>query len=492
MARSRPEVVFPPLPLDRRGGLSIPSQVYLALRRGILDGRIPAGARLPASRELAGALGVARQGVVAAYERLVAEGFVESRVGSGTRVATGIAVSPTTARTAARRRPRLSSAARRVGRLPLQLSPWRGPLRPLRTGTPALDVAPLTLWGRLLRSACLRARPSALDYGDALGLPELRRAIAERLYRARAIACGAEQVVITASAQQALDLVARLLVQPGDPVWFAEPGYSGARGAWTAAGARLVPVPVDGEGIAVAVGARRAPRARLAYVTPSHQFPTGVTMGLDRRLALLDWARRAGAFVVEDDYDSEFVYEGRPLAALFGLAEDSRVVYVGTFSKALFPALRLGFLVLPAELVEPCRALRHFGDGFPPTLIQQAAARLLAEGHFDRHLRRAIRVCRERRDALVAAVRRRLPPGYEIEPPRAGLHAVLWLPRGMDDRGAAQAAAEAGVETIAVSAFARRRLARGGLVLGFAAFPPREIERAVERLAEALRRAGAG
>jgi GntR family transcriptional regulator/MocR family aminotransferase len=487
------EPLLPALEVDRRSSASLPAQLYLGLRRAVLEGRIPAGARLPPTRTLAASLRISRQCVVAAYEQLVAEGFFESRVGSGTRVASRSVVP---AERPSRVRPHLTAAAQRVGRLPASSSPWSGPLRPFKLGTPALDLAPLAEWGRLLRAASLAAHRDELDYGDELGLLELRSALAERLYRTRAIACSPDQILITSGSQQALDLVVRLLVDEGDAVWCEDPLYPGARGAFTAAGAEIVPVPVDEQGIAIgpraAAGARgrRGKSPRLLYVTPSHQFPTGVTMTLERRLCVLDWARRHGAFVVEDDYDSEFRFEGPPLAALYGLAEDSRVIYVGTFSKLLFPSIRFGYLVLPAALVEPARALRRFVDGFPPTLPQRAAARLLAEGHVDRHLKRAIVRCRERRDALVAAAQRELAPFGTLATPAAGLHTVLWLREGTDDRRVAIAAARAELDVIPVSAFSRRRDTRQGLVLGFAAFAPREIDAAARRLAEVLENEG--
>jgi GntR family transcriptional regulator/MocR family aminotransferase len=295
---------------------------------------------------------------------------------------------------------------------------------------------------------------------------------------------------VLSGSQQALDLIARLLLDPGDQVWLEDPGYVGARGVWIAAGARLVPVPVDGEGLRVDWGIRRAPRARLAYVTPSHQFPTGVTMTLPRRLALLEWARRRRGAVIEDDYDSDFHYDGRPLAALYGLSDSERVVYVGTFSKTLFPALRLGFVVLPPLLVETFSAVRQLADGFPPTLVQAAAARLLESGLYDRHVRRQLASYRERRDALLLGARRHLAGLAEVGPVEAGLHAVAWLVPEIDDRAAAEAAAQAGLDTIALSACALRPPGRGGLVLGFAAFPPAQIDLGLRRLGAVLSRLG--
>ena len=471
-----------PLKFERQSGLPIATQIYLSLRTSVLNGEIPAGARLPSTRELAGQLGVSRAGIVSAFERLVAEGYLISRVGDGTRVAE-IPVDKTAPERAAEVPARLSKMAQHV----LMLSSRDlMPLIPFRPGTPALDLAPLELWGRAMRMSCLEAKPDALDMGDPLGLMRLRELIAERLYRTRSIVCEGGQVAIVSSSQQAFYLIARLFIEPGDQVWLEDPGHFGARRALIAAGADIVPVPVDRDGLDVARGLARAPNAKLAYIAPSHQFPTGCTMSLERRLALLSWAQSSDALIVEDDYDSEFVFEGPPLAALYSLSKHARVMYIGTFSKTLFPAARLAYVVLPKNLVEPFRCIRRVTDGFTPTLAQHAAARFLAEGHLDRHIRHVRSVYAERRMALMYAAQEHFSGLANLVIAPTGLDAVAWLPPHVSDRAVVSAARKVGIEALAVSHFALEPGARGGLVLGFSAFDPDRIRHAAAQLAQVM------
>jgi GntR family transcriptional regulator/MocR family aminotransferase len=318
----------------------------------------------------------------------------------------------------------------------------------------------------------------------------LRETIAAHLGEARAVRCEASQVIVVTGAQQAVDLAARVLLDPGDTAWVEDPGYQGARGALVAAGIRLAPVPVDREGLDVRRGAREGPGARLVYVTPSHQYPLGVTMSLNRRLALLEWASASGAWILEDDYDSEYRYAGRPLAALQGLDTAGRVIYAGTFSKVLFPALRLGYLVVPPDLVDAFVAARALADRHSPSVTQAALADFIDGGHFARHVRRTRALYAERQAALVRAARRSLGGVLEVAPAEAGMHLMGWLVAGLDDRAAARAALTRNVDAPPLSGFRvrpARRGERGGLVLGYAAYTPREIDDACGRLAAALR-----
>ncbi|MGH7720212.1 MAG: PLP-dependent aminotransferase family protein, partial [Gemmatimonadaceae bacterium] len=282
------------------------------------------------------------------------------------------------------------------------------------------------------------------------------------------------------------DLTARVLLDPGDSVWLEDPGYHGARGAFVAAGARVVGVPVDGEGLNVEAGKARAPGARLAYVSPSHQFPLGVTMSLRRRLALLDWTRESGAWLLEDDYDSEYRYVSRPISALQGIDTAGRVIYTGTFSKVLFPALRLGYLVAPHSLVDAFTAAHLFADTQSPTVEQAVLADFITDGHFERHIRRTRALYRERQQALVAAASRELAPGVTIGAADAGMHLVGWLPLGANDRAVSLAAASRNIDVIPLSAFALDAPARGGLLFGYAHLTPHEIAGAVARLRPVL------
>lgn len=464
-------------------------QIDRELRQAILSGRLPPRTRLPSTRSLASELGVSRNTVLLAFDQLAAEGFLEGRVGSGTRVVEippGLAPRHSSLPPRRLPPPRTSRRTAALRRVPLRASFLGGRTRAFRPGTPALDEFPVGLWSRLLARRSHRSSLASLDYGDNAGHLPLREAIAGYVGLSRGVRCDADQVLIVSGSQQALDLVGRVLLEPGDSVWLEDPGYHGARGAFVAAGARLVPVRIDEDGLDIAEGLRRAPRARLAYVTPSHQFPLGVTLGLARRLALLQWARGARAWVVEDDYDSEFRYVNRPLAALQGLDDAQRVIYLGTFSKVMFPALRLGYLIVPPPLLDAFLAARIFADTQPPMLAQETLADFMERGHLERHVRRMRSLYRERQQLLIETARAELPGLLDVEPAEAGMHLMGWLPPGCDDLEASQRAARAGVDALRLSFFALERPRRGGLLLGYAGVPPDEIRDGVRRLAQAL------
>jgi GntR family transcriptional regulator/MocR family aminotransferase len=336
-------------------------------------------------------------------------------------------------------------------------------------------------WSTLVARHVRNPRASLLHYGDPMGHRPFREAVASYLRTARGVRCEADQVMVVSGSQQALEIAARVLFEPGAPVWVEEPGYVGARDALAMAGARLVPVPVDASGLDVSAGIAREPEARGVYVTPSHQYPLGVTMTAARRLALLDWAQRGGAWVIEDDYDSEYRYESLPIASLQGLDRDARVVYVGTFSKVLFPALRLGYVVVPADLVARFAAVREAMDVCPPSLFQAVLADFISEGHFGRHLRRMRILYADRRKALVEALARELPQ-VEVIGDAAGMHLVAALPPGARDRELAVRAAGRGLWTMPLSACYLGPARRAGLVLGYGGVTEREIREAVRRL----------
>jgi GntR family transcriptional regulator / MocR family aminotransferase len=326
-----------------------------------------------------------------------------------------------------------------------------------------------------------------MRYSHPAGYLPLRHAIAAHLATARGVRCTAEQVIIVTGSQQALDLCARLLLDPGDRAWIEDPGYLGARAALVAAGAELVPVPVDDEGLDVAAGKGSSPDARLAVVTPSHQFPLGVTMSLSRRLALIDWAHATGSWVVEDDYDAEFRYVGRPLTALQGIDEWGCVIYVGTFSKVLFPGLRLGYLVAPPQLVDPFIAAHLATDMHAHVLEQAVLSDFIRDGQFERHLRRMRVLYAERQAILVAAARRDLEGLVDVNPSDSGLHLIGWLGPGLDDGMAAREAADNGVDVWPLSLHSLHPYARAALLLGYASLTPLEIHAGVQRLARSLR-----
>jgi GntR family transcriptional regulator/MocR family aminotransferase len=479
--------------VDGHSGGTLQEQIYAGIRRAIVDGVVPPGTRLPSSRALAADLRVSRTTSLLAVEKLVAEGYLTVRRGSGTFVASPlpddqplpcvVGGPPANAR-----HPPFSRRGAALADVPPNAWRLAGPPRAFRVGTPALDQFPVRLWqqlaGRRLRAVGL----SQLDYGEC---PALREAIADHVQSARGTRCAARQVVVVAGAQRGLDLVFRLLLDPGDQAWIEEPGYPGARGALLAAGARIVPVRVDGEGLDVESGVRQAPAARLAYVTPSHQFPLGVPMSLTRRLALLKWAA-ARAWVVEDDYDSGFRYGTRPIPSLHGLDAGARVIYVGSFSKTLFPSLRLGFLVAPPDLRDRLVAARRVVEPQPPLLDQVVLADFMTEGHFERHLRRMRAVYRERLEALTEAARRLCRGLLTLRPVESGLHAVADLGE-VDDVRVCEEAAGHGVEVTPLSIYSSDGdAAAHGLLLGFGAVRPEALWHGMERLAaavEAARRA---
>jgi GntR family transcriptional regulator/MocR family aminotransferase len=482
------------VPLDPAAPTPLFRQIYDGLRHGILAGTLAPGARLPATRGLAGELGVSRNTVLNAYEQLLAEGYLEGKIGSGTYVPGTLPEELLQVRPAAMRERPAPAKRRALSRRGETLArpasetprPSLAP-RPFRPGIPALDAFPFASWMRLVARHHRRPPPEALAYGHAAGYRPLRQAVAAHLGAARAVQCEPDQVLIITGSQQGLDLIARLLLDPGDAAWVEEPGYPSARAALRGAGVAPIPVPVDGDGLDVAVGSARCPDARLAYVTPSHQYPLGVTLSLPRRLALLDWARRADAWVVEDDYDSEFRYAGRPLAALQGLDRDGRVIYLGTFSKALFPALRLGYLVVPPDLVDAFVAARMVIDRQCPTLMQAVVADFIAEGHFARHIRRMRTLYAERQEVLQRAARRELDGLLNLRPSQTGLHLVGWLVGERDDRQASRRAAQAGLEAPPLADYCVEPCQRGGLLLGYAGSDARQIRDSVRRLSWALR-----
>jgi GntR family transcriptional regulator/MocR family aminotransferase len=476
--------------VDPRQRAPLQLQIYESVRRAILEGVLTPGARLPSSRELADDLGVSRLTAVLAFDQLAAEGYITSRVGAGTFVNRdlpdpGTSV-PTSARTAIAQHPQLSQRGISLAQTPRVVRRIAGPPRAFRIGTPALDRFPVALWNRLVSRHTRRITVSQLDYGDAAGLPALREAIAAYVSRARGTACTADQIIVVAGAQQGLDMIARLLLDPGDVAWVEEPGYPGAWAALTAAGARIEPVPIDAQGLVVEHNAQRN-IARLVYTTPSHQFPLGVPMSLPRRMALLRWARDARAWVIEDDYDSEFRYGSRPIPCLHGLDTDGRVIYVGSFSKTLFPGLRLAYVVVPRDLHGPMVKARLASDIHPQTFLQGVVADLICEGHFERHVRRMNTEYRARLQALVDATRRYCGGALELRPVTTGLHAVADLLEG-DDAIVAREALERGIETMPLSAYYAKRTSSSanGLVLGFGSVPPRVVTESVKRLAVAI------
>lgn len=472
--------------IDRRTSTPLFRQVYAALSTAIVDGRLPAGARLPASRALAEQLDLSRTVVVAAYEQLLAEGYATGRIGSGTYVAPDLPERPGgRAPIAKTRRTAGSGALRLAGKVDVTL---HSDDRPFNLGRTLIDQRTADQWRRLSARA-LRAMPkSHLGYGDPRGSAELRGAIAAYLAGARGVRCDAEQIIVTSGTQHALDLVARVLLPAGSEAWVEDPGYPLTREVLAAGGVATRPVRVDAQGIDVAAGIAVAPRARAAFITPSHQFPTGVVLSMARRLELIGWASASNAWIVEDDYASEFRYGGRPLAALQGLDAAGRTIYIGTLNKALFPGLRAGYVVVPEQLLSGFVTARYLMDRQPPALQQEVLAAFIAQGHLASHIRRMRARYRDQRDRLVATLRRRAGDRLDVEPPDQGMHLVAYLRPGLSDTAVERAALAEGVVVRALSRLYMNARPRQGLLLGFSGYPAAAIAGAAGRLANLLQR----
>jgi GntR family transcriptional regulator/MocR family aminotransferase len=473
----------------RPPGMPRQAWLYAEIHAAIHRGRLAPGARLPPSRDLARRHGVSRGTVLAALAQLTAEGYLAGAVGRGTFVSAQVplpSAAPPARLAPAAPESRLSRRGTLLARSPFPLAGRPQAARPFRPNQPDLAAFPFAVWNRIAARRSRIAQRAMLADGDARGYGPLREAIAERARRAMRIECSAEQVLIVGSVQQALDLAARLLLDPGDEVWMEDPGYAGARCIFDAAGAKVIGVPVDRKGLDVDAGVRRAPRARLAYVSAGRQAPLGVALALERRLALMRWAQRSGAWIVEDDYDSEYRYTGSPLAALKSLDTHGRVIYAGSFSKLLFPSLRLAYVVLPPRLCGPFASALSLTARHVSLLPQAVLHEFMAEGHYGRHLRRMRLAYGERAAALEQAVARRLGGHLAMLPITTGLDATAFLPAGSDDAALARAAHAAGIETQPLSAYAIDAPAPSGLVLGFAPFEPAQIEQGVAALAKII------
>jgi GntR family transcriptional regulator / MocR family aminotransferase len=472
--------------VDRAGDVPVFRQIYLQLRSAILSGALRPATKLPSTRDLAARLRVSRSAVVSGFEQLLAEGYASGKKGAGTYVASDLPEPFPTAHSRNKRpAPAAKTASLSHGVVDVTS---QSDERPFNLGRTLIDARTAELWRKLSARTLRSFGRHHLGYSDPRGMVELRKSVCDYLRAARAVRCEPEQVVITAGTQHAIDIVIRLLPGPGREVWIEDPGYALTRLALTAGGATIRPIPVDRYGIDVGEGRRRAPKARAAFITPSHQFPMGVALSMARRLELLAWAREADAWIVEDDYASEFRYGGRPLASLQGLDEAQRVVYIGTLNKALFPGLRLGYAVVPPSLLTAFVTARYLIDRQPSTLSQEVAAAFMEEGHFVAHLRRMRDMYRDQRDTLVSTIRRRLSDHLTVDPPDQGMHLVAYTRRGLSDVTIERAAREQGVIVRAMSRLYVEAPSRSALLLGFSGHSRQTIAPAIARLARALER----
>ena len=493
--RKIPSGIVPLIRLDRRSREPLHRQIYNAYRNAVVERRLRPNERVPSTRTLATELGVSRIPVLNAYSQLLAEGYFESRVGAGTIVSSTLPDQVTSSQRRAvlqrvERAPR--SISRACSSLPTieKILPWLGGRwGSFILGQPALDQFPYKIWSRMVARRCRKMNVASMHYSDPMGSKGLREAIAAYVRTARGVRCETEQVMIVSGSQQALQISARVLLDPGSRVWLEEPGYRFAQNVFTLNGCQIVPVPVDGEGLNVAAGIEKCRNAQAVLVTPSHQYPLGVTMSASRRLQLLEWSQRSASWIIEDDYDSEYRYDSMPIASLQGLDLESRVVYIGTFSKVLFPSLRLGYIVIPQDLVERFLAVRLTIDISPSTFLQTVLTDFICEGHFSRHIRRMRSLYHERRSALLNSLNTELGVPVTVKGEQAGMHLCITLPNGLRDAEIAERAARQRLWLAPLSRYYLQPPVQQGFVLGFSNTPVEAMSQSVRRLRDVLRAA---
>ena len=487
----------PLIAVHRKGEKPLHRQIYDAFRAMILERRLQPGQQIPSTRALADQLGISRIPVLDAYSQLLAEGYIESRSGAGTFVKSSLSDQFLSARpvtlASAVNDPGSDAISQAAKLLPVERTPWFPSSGAFSVGQIAYDHFPFRVWSDLVTHHARKVRASSMNYADPMGSEDFREVIAAYLRTARAVRCETSQIMVVNGSQHALDLSARVLLDSQTPAWIEEPGYELMRHSLTLSGCRLVPVPVDGEGLDVTAGINLCRNARAAFVTPSHQYPLGATMSAARRLQLLEWAHTSNAWIVEDDYDSEYRYESMPVASMQGLDPGSRVIYIGTFSKTLFPSLRLGYIVIPPALVDRFLAVRRANDLFPSNLYQAALADFISGGHFTRHVRKTRQLYAERRTALAHALRTEF--GGEIERSEmeilgaeAGMHLVVTLPPGLSDRKISARAAQEGLWLWPLSSAYVGPNIRQGFILGFGGTKGDDMLHQVRRLRKAMRK----
>jgi GntR family transcriptional regulator/MocR family aminotransferase len=483
--------ISPIIVVDRRAAAPLHKQIYDAYRTAILRGDIRPGQQIPSSRELAFEINVSRFPVLNAYAQLLAEGYFESRACAGTYVSSSLPEQLMSVEEPAVLPDQAHSGPRPIAHRSLLFPRFEGNATTRGFGAfgvhqPAIDQFPFQIWSGLVTHHSKNPRASVLHHIDPLGSEHFRDAICNYLRTARAVKCEPNQIMIVSGSQQALDITARVLLDQDSAVWVEEPGYSLERTVLIAAGCHIIPVPVDSEGLNVSAGVELNRKARAVFVTPSHQYPLGSTMSASRRLQLLNWAQSSGAWVIEDDYDSEYRYGSQPIASLQGLDANSRVIYIGTFSKVLFPSMRIGYIVIPADLVERFVAVRFAMDIFPPYLYQEVLADFMNMGHFGRHIRKMRQVYSERRKVLTECLRNECSDLLEVHGSDAGMHLTVTLGNGLSDRDIAARAAQNKLWLWPLSPSYFGQPVRQGFILGFGSTTKSEIPRAVRQLRSVL------
>ncbi|HKD82627.1 MAG TPA: PLP-dependent aminotransferase family protein [Candidatus Angelobacter sp.] len=478
--------IVPLITIDRHTRAPVHRQIYDAYRAAIVGRRLRPSQRVPSSRTLAAELGISRMPVLNAYDQLRAEGYFESRVGAGTRVCSTLPELPSFRQrsigTLSGPRPVASRASTAQQAEP---TPWVRGWGSFGVGQVAFEHFPIQIWSRLVARHSRTATIDSVRYSDQMGLPGFRDTVATYLRTSRGVSCEARQVMIVSGSQQALDITARVLLDKGSGVWLEDPGYTYARDVLAMTGCKLVPVPIDAEGLDVAAGIRLNHKARAAFVTPSHQYPLGVTMSASRRLQLLDWAQSVGAWIIEDDYDNEYRYDGMPISSLQGLDDNARVIYIGTFSKVLYPSLRLGYIVIPPDLIDRFCAVRRVMDIAPPSFYQSVVADFIREGHFARHIRRMRTLYRERRGAVVKSIREEVDA--EVIGAEAGVHISVLLGKKCSDVECSQRAARDKLWLWPLSPCYAGKPLRQGFILGYGSTPVEQVRRAVQKISSVLK-----
>jgi GntR family transcriptional regulator / MocR family aminotransferase len=485
----RSSVFTPVITIDGRSAQPLRSQIIRALKNSILRGDLRPGQRVPSSRALSAELNVSRITVIDSYSQLQAEGYFETRTGVGTSVSTSLPEQlmqcerpPKTQKMSG-----LRPIARRISLTPPEAVPsWAAGLGAFAVHQPAFDQFPFAIWSQLVTRHAKNPNAHAIHCLDPMGARRFREAICDYLRTSRAVHADPEQIMIVSGSQQALQIAATVLLDPGDAVWMEEPGYRLARTAFAAAGCRVVPVPVDGEGLEVSAGIKQCADARAAYVTPSHQYPLGSTMSAARRLQLLNWAQSHGAWIIEDDYDSEYRFDSPPISSLQGMESNSRVIYIGTFSKVLFASLRLGYMVIPPDLVKHFATVRHSMDIFPPYLYQEVITDFMRAGHFGRHIRRMRLLYSDRRKMLVKHLEDTFGDSLKIHGAQAGMHLTATFRTNRDDVAIAERAAEQRLWLWPLSRSYMTKNVRKGFILGYGNVPAQRMTSAVEKLRSIL------
>lgn len=476
--------------IERNSLVPIYRQLDASLRRLILQGSLAPGQKLPSTRELSRELGVSRITVKSVYEQLVAEGYARARTGAGTFVSEGLdfEVSPKIKRRRHKTRvPDIEISDRARAIMSSKASLRHGKTEPFRPGVPALDMFPIKIWNKYLQDAMASGQRHHMSYGQLNGSPDLRISIANHLSDARGMQVDPEQIIITSGAQQAFVLIAFVLLNKGDVVWYENPGHIAGRDVMQIMGANIAPVPLDSEGLDIEYAIDTHPKPAIIFTTPSHQQPMGTTMSLVRRLTMLNYAQENDAWIIEDDYDSEFRFRGRPLPALSALDSERRVFYVGTFSKSMFAAIRIGYVVVPPGLVDSfAKAGNLLGHG-ASAVVEQALSRFMDDGRFVEHIRKMRRVYRERRDILFECLTNDCADYLEPQATDAGMHIVTWLRNGVDDQAAHRALLSAGIESLPLSVYCTRPIDRSGIVLGFCCAHEKRIPNLVKRMSKTLK-----